>query len=90
MLDTVKDFLARAATNQAGTQLQLVMRDPECRMAVGAAGSERHCLDGLSFVVPAGQGDPAIAFSPDSQIDEGRIGCDDLIGLACQYARQHQ
>jgi hypothetical protein len=42
IFDTVEDLLAGAAAYQAGAQLQLVMRNPECRMAMRTLGCERH------------------------------------------------
>jgi hypothetical protein len=39
---SVEDLFAGAATHQSRTQFQLIMRDPECRLAMRTLGRERH------------------------------------------------
>ena len=88
VFDAIEDLLARTATDEAGAQLQLVMRDPEGRLAMWALGSERHrYLIGGGL---AGEGDPAFALGPYGQLDEGGVGCRDFVGLTFEDTGQDQ
>jgi hypothetical protein len=70
VFDAVEYLLACAAADQSGPQLQLVMRDPECRMAMRTLGSERHC----SYWTPADWPDIATKPSCSAHTDILRNG----------------
>jgi len=62
MLRAIKNLFACSAADQAGAQLQLIMRDPESRMTIRALGRKRHCYDRA----PSGALIDALARCPES------------------------
>ncbi|MEN9867486.1 MAG: hypothetical protein RL748_3076, partial [Pseudomonadota bacterium] len=90
VFDAIKHLLTITAAHHARAQFELVMHDPESRVAMGTAGCQRHGTLYRCCWHLTGQCDPTFLLGPYRKGNEGRIRCRNFFGLARQYARQYQ